>query len=156
VKPHRQPQRSRSRLAGFTIIEVAMSALVLALGIATSIIAMQSGFKQMDLARGTTIAEQIIQSEMERLRLMSWTGISALPTTETFDGATYLTTNPELGGKFAITRTIAANAGNPTEIKDMAVTASWQTYDGRSHSRGFTAIYAKRGLYDYDYTIVHP
>ena len=63
-----------------------MSAFVMAFGIATSIIAMQTGFKSIDLARGTTLASQIIQSEMERLRMMSWTAMTNLSTaTDTID-----------------------------------------------------------------------
>ena len=67
----------RRATAAFTIAEVMMSTFVLALGIATSIIAMQSGYKQIDLARGTTLAAQIMASEMERIRLMSWTTVFA-------------------------------------------------------------------------------
>lgn len=133
-----------------------MAMFVMAFGISTAIIAMQAGFKQIDLARGTTIAAQIIQSEMERLRMMSWTMITALPATETFDGSTYFSANPDLVGKYPITRTVADNAVNPGEMKDITVSVSWHTYDGRSHSRSFTAVYAKNGLYDYYYTIAHP
>lgn len=140
---------------GFTILEVTMATFVMALGIATSIIAMQAGFKQIDLARGTTIAAQIIQSEMERLRMMSWTMIRALPARDVFDGATYFSSNPEVAGKYTITRTVADNAATP-EIKDITVSVDWRTFDGRAHSRSFTAIYAKNGLYDYFYTIAHP
>jgi Tfp pilus assembly protein PilV len=143
-------------VAGFTIIEVAMAAFALAFGLATSIISMQAGYKQMDLARGTTIAAQVIQSEMERLRMLSWTGICALPASSTFDGSTYFSANPDVAGKFTITRTVAANSTNPTEMKDLTVTATWRTIDGRTHSRSFTAVYAKQGLYDYYYTIAHP
>jgi len=120
----------RSRTGGFTIIEVAMATFVMAFGIATSIIAMQAGFKQIDLARGTTIAAQIIQSEMERLRMMSWTGINALPANEKFDGSTYFSANPDVAGRYFVTRTVADNADNPAEIKDLTVAVSWQTYDG--------------------------
>jgi hypothetical protein len=136
-------------------MEVAMATFVMGFGVATSIIALQAGFKQMDLARGTTTASQIIQSEMERLRMMSWNGICALPSSETFDGATFFSTNPEIAGRYAITRTVAANATGPSEIKDITIAVTWQTYDGRSHTRSFTAIYAKNGLYDYYYTIAH-
>lgn len=149
-------RRRRSDRAGFTIIEVAIATFVMAFGIATSILTMQSGFKQTDLARGTTIAAQIIQSEMERLRMMSWTLINALPASETFDGTTYFSANPEMAGKFTVTRTVANNATTPAEIRDLTVAVTWKTYDGRSHTRSFTAIYAKNGLYDYYYTIAHP
>jgi Tfp pilus assembly protein PilV len=141
---------------GFTIMEVAMATFVMAFGIATSIVAMQSGYKHLDLSRGTTISAQIIQSEMERLRMMSWTMINALPETQTFDGATYFSTNADVVGKYSITRTVAPNTAQPTEMKDITVAVKWKGYDGRWHTRSFTAIYAKNGLYDYYYTIAHP
>jgi Tfp pilus assembly protein PilV len=153
--PPASTHRRRPR-AAFTIVEVIMAMFVMAFGISTAIIAMQAGFKQIDLARGTTIAAQIIQSEMERLRMMSWSMITALPATETFDGSTYFSANPDLVGKYPITRTVADNATNPGEMKDITVSVSWHTYDGRAHTRSFTAVYAKNGLYDYYYTIAHP
>lgn len=145
----------RSLTSGFTLFEVIMAMFVMAFGISTSIIAMQAGYKQIDLARGTTIAAQIIQSEMERLRMMSWTMICDLPATATFDGSTYFSSNPDLAGKYPMTRTVANNATDPTEMKDITVTVTWKSYDGRSHSRSFTSVYAKNGLYDYYYTIAH-
>jgi Tfp pilus assembly protein PilV len=146
----------RRRSRGFTIIEVAMATFVMAFGISTSIIAMQAGFKQIDLARGTTIASQIVQSEMERLRMMSWTMISALPASETFDGATYFSANADVTGRYSITRTVAANSAEPADIKDITVAVQWRGYDGRLHQRSFTSIYARNGLYDFFYTIAHP
>ena len=132
-----------------------MATFVMAFGIASSIVAMQAGFKQIALARGTTLAAQIIQSEMERLRMMSWTNISALAASESFDGATYFSSNAGIAGKYTITRTVANNAAT-SEIKDLTVEVRWQTFDGRWHTRSFTAIYAKNGLYDYFYTVAHP
>jgi Tfp pilus assembly protein PilV len=162
----RRPKKPR-RLgdAAFTIAEVVMSTFVLSLGIATSIIALQSGFKQIDVARGTTLASQIIQSEMERLRMMPWSkttpasvvdSISELPASETFDGATYFSNNPELTGKYSITRTVTADATRPTEVVNIVVSVRWRSYDLRWHQRSFSSIYAKNGLYDYYYTIAHP
>jgi len=157
------PFSKRSRrlwrsVSGFTIPEVAAATFVMALGIATSIIAMQAGFKQMDLARGTTIAAQILQSELERLRMMSWSSIGTLQGSAQngveFDGATNFTTNTALVGKYWVTRTITNNVN--LEIKDIKLSVRWNTYDGRSHTRTFTAIYAKNGLYDYYYTLAHP
>jgi hypothetical protein len=163
-----RPVGPRRRLvAAFSIAEVIMSTFVMALGISTSIIAMQSGFKQIDVARGTTLASQIMQSEMERLRLMSWTTVSAMATAAgspsgqpdgvtVFDGATYFSSNTELAGKYTITRTVAADSTRPTEMMNITVSVRWQSYDLRWHQRTFTSIYAKNGLYDYYYTVAHP
>ena len=144
-----------------------MSAFIMAFGIATSIIAMQTGFKSIDLARGTTMASQIIQSEMERLRMMSWptstaTDIAApIPPgspagIERFDGSTYFSTNPAIAGKYIITRTIVADGARPSDVYNITISVSWLGYDNRSHTRSFRSMYAKNGLYDYYYTLARP
>jgi hypothetical protein len=164
-------KRRRRPDSAFTILEVSMATFVMAFGIATSIVAMQSGFKTIDVARGTTIASQILQSEMERLRLLSWTSISALAlatdTTapypagspagvEMFDGATYFSTNADVAGKYTITRTVAADSTRPTEVFNITLSVTWQGYDLQRHTRSFSTIYAKNGLYDYYYTLARP
>jgi hypothetical protein len=142
-----------------------MATFVMALGIATSVIAMQSGFKQIDVARGTTLASQIIQSEMERLRMMPWSkttpigvvdSIVELPGSEAFDGATFFSTNPELAGRYQITRTATLDPDRPTEAMVIVVSVRWQSYDLRWHQRSFSSTYCKNGLYDYYYTVAHP
>lgn len=148
-----------------------MSSFVMAFGIATSIVAMQTGFKSIDVARGTTIASQILQSEMERLRLMSWTAMTALSTAtdtvapipagspagvEKFDGATYFSTNPDVAGKYIITRTVEPDSSRSTDVMNITISVQWTGYDGRSHTRSFRSMYAKNGLYDYYYTLARP
>ena len=64
TRPNRRPD------AAFTILEVAMSSFVMAFGIATSIIAMQTGFKSIDLARGTEL-------EQPRAVLAIWAAAAA-------------------------------------------------------------------------------
>lgn len=157
--------------SAFTILEVAMSAFVMAFGIATSIIAMQTGFKSIDLARGTTLASQIIQSEMERLRMMSWTAMTNLSTAtdtadpipsgapagvEMFDGATYFSSNPDIAGKYTVTRTIRADGSRPSDVYFINISVTWRGYDNRPHTRSFRSMYAKNGLYDYYYTNARP
>jgi Tfp pilus assembly protein PilV len=146
----------RAARGGFTIVEVAMATFIMALGIATSIIAMQSGFRHLDLARGSTLASQILQSEMERIRLMSWGGVSALAATETFDGGTFFSNSPDVVGRFSVTRTCAADSARPTEVMNLNISVTWNTYDGRPHTRSFNSIYTRNGLYDYYYTVAHP
>jgi hypothetical protein len=164
------PRRRRAN-AAFTILEVSMATFVMAFGIATSIVAMQSGFKTIDVARGTTIASQILQSEMERLRLLSWTTMTALSTAtdttapfptgspagvEMFDGATYFSSSTEVANKYTITRTVVADSTRPSDVYNITISVRWQSYDLRWHTRSFTTMYAKNGLYDYYYTLARP
>lgn len=150
-------KRSRkASQAGYTIVEVAMASFVMIIGIASSLVTLKYGFNQVDLARGSTIASQILQSEVERLRLNNWATIDTLPATETFDGVTnFSTTSAALVGKYSVTRNVASDSLRPTEVKNITLSVTWKTADGISHTRSLSSIYAKNGLYDYYYTISH-
>lgn len=160
LSSRRRPRRAQ---AGFTILEVALSAFVMALGIASAIIAMQMGFKSLNVARDSTLASQIMQSEIERIRLMPWNlpggavdSIVELPASESVSVASMFTANAQIASKFTVTRTVTDDATRPTEAKNITLAVSWNSYDGRSHTRTFSTMYCKNGLYDYYYTIAGP
>jgi Tfp pilus assembly protein PilV len=149
-------RRLRSHQKAFTILEVVMATFVMGFGIATAIISMQWGFRHLELARGSTIASQIIQSHIEQLRMMNFATIAALPASYVVDGATNFTTNPNLQGKYTLTRTRTPESGaRAAEVMTINVSVSWRSYDGRNHTRSFTCLFAKNGLYDYYYTLAH-
>jgi Tfp pilus assembly protein PilV len=153
----------RRKDSGFTIMEVAVASCIMAMGIATSIIALQSGFKQIEVARGNTLASQIIQSEMERLRLMPWNNTSTgavdsiceLPASENVDLSTMFASSANLASRFTVTRTVSADSTRPSDVKNITIRVQWTTFDGVSHNRSFNSIYVKNGLYDYYYTLAH-
>ena len=140
-----------------------MAAFIMALGIGSSVVTMQSGFKSINVARDTTIASQILQSEMERLRLMAWNNTSTtavdsiceLPATETVNLSSMFSSNSAFTSKFTLTRTVAADEARPNDVRYITLSVSWKTLDGRSQSRSFKSMYAKNGLYDYYYTVAH-
>lgn len=157
------PARQRRGTGGFTIIEVALAASIMALGIATSIIVMQSGFKAIDVARDTTLASQILQSEMERIRLMPWSNtgttavdsITELPAKEAVDLSTMFSSSTEIANKFQVVRIVEADSSRPAAVKYITLSVTWRTSDGRSQTRSFRSMYSKNGLYDYFYTVAH-
>lgn len=160
--------RRRQRLqtkpsAGFTLIEVALAATVMALSISTAIVALQFGFRNIDVARGNTLASQIMQSEIERLRLLPWNNpttpvttidsIKKLPASEALDLATMFSSNVSIATRFTATRTVTTYTPAPTRnARYITITVVWTTSDRRSHTRSFTTMYAENGLYDYYYT----
>lgn len=153
------PRRPHRRTRGFTILEVTMATAVMALGISTSIIAIQQGYKFLDVARGTTLASQILQSEIERIRMMSWASVTNASTmlgTRTVDLSTMFTTDPALASRFTVTRTITADATRPSDVVNIDLTVTWRTYDGREQRRSFETKYIRNGLYDYYYTLANP
>lgn len=155
--------KARTLQRGFTIIEVAMATFVMAFGIASSIIALQTGFRSIDVARDQTLASQIMQSEIERLRLWPWSkstpasvidSITELPATGTVPLATTFAANATIAAKFSVTRTVSNDPIDATRnVRYITIAVTWKSYDGRSHTRNFTTMYAKEGLYDYYYTL---
>lgn len=145
--------RGSRRKSGFTIIEVAVAAFVMALTISGSIVVLQQGFKSLDNARNTTLASQIIQSEMERIRLLNWSELPAsgnIVLTTIFPSGT---TTDALRARFTATRTCADVTGKEGEMKDITITVTWTGLDNRPHTRSTTGNYCKNGLYDYYYTL---
>ena len=138
---------SRASARGFTIAEVMMAAIVMAFAITTSITTMQRAFLSVDAARGITYAAQIMQTELEKMRLQNWTTVSAYPssaTTVTIDSS--FTSNAYIGNRFTLTRT--ATTVHSGMIK-VTLTISWNAYDGHNLQRSYSTYYGQNGLYDY-------
>jgi prepilin-type N-terminal cleavage/methylation domain-containing protein len=129
---------------GFTILEVMVSAAVLALGIVSVVTVSQRGLQALDSARHLSAASQLMQSELERLRLMSWAQLQALQdsgaTTVPLEGAP---------GRFTCEREIR---DLKTGMKEITLVAHWKGYDGRPHTARLITRYGKTGLNDYFYT----
>jgi Tfp pilus assembly protein PilV len=143
----------------FTLVEVAVAAVVLAFGIAMSIVTIQAGYRTMDDARNLTIASQVLQSELERIRLLPWSSdtggesITGLAASETVDLTASFTSNPQIAARFTLLREVAQTVGREATMRDITLTVSWTGFYGVSHSRTFTTRYCKDGLYDYYYTV---
>lgn len=125
-----------------------VAAVVLILGITTAILTLQRGFQAIDTARNYTYASQVMQSEMERLRLKSWAQLQALQ-----DGGSNVVTASAVRGtastSFNCTRTIRDLR---TDMKEITLVSTWRGMDGRPHTVRYVTRYGKTGLYDYFYT----
>jgi Tfp pilus assembly protein PilV len=132
----------------FTVLEVMLAATILVLAIAGALTTLQRGFIAIDNARNYTYASQILQSELERLRLYNWSQLSDLQASgnTSFVGAAVAST---ASATFTCTRTIA---DVKTDMKEITVQASWTGHDGRHHTAQLITHYGRRGMYDYIYT----
>lgn len=151
------PGRSFRRRSGFTILEVAIAASVMAITISGAIVVIQSGFKALDNARNTTLSSQIMQSEMERIRLLNWSTLPAsgrITLSEIFPTGT--TTTTSMDARFLAMRTCTDVVGKEGEMKSITITVSWTGLDNSLHTRSTTTYYCKDGLYDYYYTLATP
>lgn len=145
-----------------------MATFVMAFGIATSIIALQMGFRAIDVSRDSTIAAQIMQSEIERLRLLPWNNASTTAVDSIFELPlnraelvpleTMFSGNPALIAKYTVWRTVTLDPDTTSprsDVRHITVRVHWRSYDGRRHTRSFTTMYAQNGLYDYYYTLAN-
>ena len=136
-----------SRLSGFTLVEVMVASTVLIFGIVTAITTSQRGLQALDTARNLTAASQIMQSEMERIRLLSWTQLQTLQQT---GGTTVATSDSGAdASRFTCTRDIT---DIKTDMKQITLTTVWHGYDGGEHTARLITRYGQSGLNDYFYT----
>ena len=148
----------RKKKAGFTIFEVAMAAAVMAMAISTSLVVMGRGFASLDSARCISYASQIMQSEMEKMRLSKWADVDAYPKTlsptaevwteVTITSALYTGTG-DLGSRMHLWRKAETVSGYGGEIIQVTFKITWTTFDRRSLTRSYVTYYAKDGLYTY-------
>lgn len=125
-----------------------IAAIVLILGITTSITTLQRGFRSIDTARHYTYASQVMQSEMERLRLKNWAQLQALQDSSDTSVSAPLVTGTA-ADSFACTRTIRDLR---TDMKEIVLVSTWRGIDGQPHRVRYMTRYSKSGLYDYFYT----
>ncbi len=133
----------------FTLVEVAMAVIVLALALTTSLTAMQRAFLQFDAARNLEIAANILQCEMEKQRLMNWTAINNAGYVPVIDAS--FARNPAIGGRFTLSRTVATLASRSGQMVQITLTVRWRGYDARTLTRSYTTYYTQGGLYEYFY-----
>lgn len=136
-----------ARKEGFTLIEVMVASAVLILVFVSAIGAMTIGFRMLEDARFNTLASQVLQSEVENLRLKNWSDLTALPASEVvtisskFSTATF--------GRFTCVRKITSVRADTRRI---VVALRWNSMSGKVNVRTYTTYMTKDGLNDYYYT----
>jgi Tfp pilus assembly protein PilV len=143
--------------AGYTIVEVGITAMVLLLCIASALVTLGYGYKAVDNARYTTLAGQILQSQMEKLRMLTWaqlTDATTGPTASSTFTADISTSTSGMLSQFTSLNQSIVNSPSPysSTMKDITLTATWRGSDGRSHTLTYFTRYAQNGISDFFYT----
>jgi type II secretory pathway pseudopilin PulG len=137
----------RARRA-FTLVEVMVASVVLILGITTAITTLQHGFRAVDTARNYTYASQVMQSELERLRLKNWAQLEEVQNSGNHT-VTITGVSGTASASFTCERTIK---DLKPDMKEITLVSTWRGIDGRTHTVRYITRYGKSGLYDYFYT----
>lgn len=141
----RSPFRRRH---GFSLVEVMFASIVMVLGITTAITTLQRGLQAVDSARNYSYAAQLMQSELERLRLKNWSQLQTLQDT----GETIVETDDTASSARTVFTCKRVITDVRSDMKEITLISNWQGFDGRPHTARFITRYSKRGLYDYLYT----
>jgi len=147
----------RRPVRAFTLLEVMIATMVLSLSFTSSLEVLGGGLRAVDTARYATLAGQILQSQMEKLRLLSSTQLQPLVTgtTASFQPDLVQTvpgTSSQVN-RFTCTQTLSYDGSyaNNTMI-DITLTATWTGIDGIQHSRTDYSQYAQNGISDFFYS----
>lgn len=135
------------RAAAFTLMEVMMAVVILALAVATCVTTLQRAFLNLDSARNIETACRIMQCEIEKERLLTWSQVTAANYQATIDSA--FLSNPATAGRFALARQTAVVANTSGSLLQITLTVSWKNYNGRAVQTSQTTYYANGGLYTY-------
>ena len=152
---HKSPTHTAAT-QGFTLVEVMMAAFVLVTVLLGTLTGLLQGFAMLDTARNTTLAAQIIQSEIEDLRLQPWDKLPAsggVVLANSIGSSLDSAEVAALARRFSVTRSITdagrTDADGASTFKRVTFSISWRDYNNRSHTRSYETALGKNGLSDY-------
>ncbi len=132
-----------------TLAEVMIGACVLALVLGGSLLVMRRNFWMLGAARDLNFATQILQNEVEHMRLADWSTVSGYPSTATLTLDSAFTNDTQIRSRFTLTRTTAAVQ---TGLVELVYTVRWTGAKGQTVSRSLRTRYAQNGLYNWFYS----
>ncbi len=132
--------------AAATLVEVMVSVVIFGLVFGAVASVLTQGYMIMETARDNTRVSQVLQSEIERLRSMSWADLDGLPSPQQYVPQSGF--NVAFNNRYQCTRVI--NARKPDQ-KEIILTVIWDDSKSINHVRQFVTYYTKEGLNDYFY-----
>ena len=122
--------------------------VILGMVIGSSVVCMGYGFTRIENARHATRISQVLQTEMESMRSMSWEEVENLVTDsgKTSKFAAHYSQGEDRIRDLVATRTIEDAKAN---MKLITLTATWKDSQNTEHSLSYATWYGKEGLSDY-------
>lgn len=135
------------RGAAFSLVEVMMAGMVFMLAIIGSLGVVKHGLLALDSARRLPVASQVMQSELERLRLSDWGLLSGLAEKEELD--LRRSRAPE-GMRLKCVREVRTVKDGLLEV---TLTATWGGVDGRDQIARMRTQFSRTGSHDHYYIV---
>ncbi len=143
--------------SGYTILEVIMGSVVVAIMLISLYAGFTFGFEQIRLSRQQERATQILQEKTELVRLLTWDQAANyagyVPTN--FQDSYYSGIATNNSGNITYSGIVTVASAPVTEtysnaLRSVQVQVSW-VYGGRTHSRAMTTYVSQYGMQNYIY-----
>lgn len=143
----RVKKSENSAAAGFTLVEVMISMVLLAIVLSGAFSTYILGIRMMSDFREEVRATQIIQSEIERLRTQNFTKLG------TYLGEEEFTPKGEFIDQYTDMYTAHRTVSSISSGKQylVSIKVEWTSQGGRDQARYFNTVFTKDGLNDYYY-----
>ncbi len=142
----------RSRLkcvSGFTLTEVIVSLGIFTMVIAGGLSGVRRGFDILQDSRNYTRISQILQSEVETLRTLSWEELTDLDANVQIDVDTQFDTNAY--DMYRVRRRIVTE---DTDLRRVVVVVSYENNRGRLVTLRYVTFFTRGGVNDYFYRAI--
>jgi len=137
------------KTAGYSLVEVIVAAGIFALVIAGGIAGVRMGFQVVDNSRHYTRISQILQSEVESLRALSWNELKGLPQESKiaidpkFSTAAY--------DAYTLQRSIVVES---VSLRRIEVLVQYHTRSGQAAALKYITFFSEGGVNDYYYRVI--
>ncbi|MBD5781800.1 prepilin-type N-terminal cleavage/methylation domain-containing protein [Pelagicoccus sp. NFK12] len=146
--PNRIGRKKPSKQSGFTLVEAMVAMVIASVALVGVFGGLGRSFELIEESRDSTRVAQIIQSELEDLRTLSWSEVAALP-----ENSGWFTPSSsfasEFGTRYSCYRQIFARGTGDQFV--MRVWVKWTNSDGHTKLDNFMTLYTKGGFNDYYY-----
>jgi prepilin-type N-terminal cleavage/methylation domain-containing protein len=142
-------KKGGSSREGYTLVEVIVAATIFGMVIAGGIAGVRMGFTIVENSRHHTRVSQILQSEVESLRSLSWKELKKLPAKEEVD------INPEFDTSvydaYTLTRVIREESSS---LRKIEITVNYLKGNGKPVELKYLTFFAEGGVNDYYYRTI--
>lgn len=134
---------------GYSLAEVIVAAGIFALVITGGIAGVRMGFKIVDDSRHHTRVSQILQSEVESLRSLSWKELMQLPSTAD------VAINPQFSTAAYDAYTVKRNISTESAtLRRIEVTVTYNSRNGKEVNLKYLTFFTEGGVNDYYYRTI--
>lgn len=133
----------------YSLVEVIVAAGIFGLVITGGIAGVRMGFEVVDNSRHYTRISQILQSEVESLRSLSWRELQQLPAKEEVDVNPQFITSAY--DAYTVYRTIYNESA---KLRRVEVVVEYSTRSGRPISLKYLTFFTEGGVNDYYYRTI--